>query len=125
MVKAAAAKGWIDGDGKARDGDRGAGAQGGGALEAKDGGMSQRGDTGTVDLYGVGGLFDTSFGNFNRFHEQGNAGTHGGGFAAQLLGKAMIFIEVSIQIDLGQEQQGTHSSEAHYLPPQLGGIALI
>ncbi|MGB1009502.1 MAG: hypothetical protein ACPGVP_07255, partial [Thiolinea sp.] len=56
-----------DGDGKARNGDKGSGAQGGGAIEGLDGEITKRGDKSTVSHYEVGGLFDTSFTNFNRF----------------------------------------------------------
>ena len=56
-----------DGDGVARNGDTGSGAQGGGAIEKLDGTISAKGDKTTVNLYEVGGLFDTQFANFNRF----------------------------------------------------------
>ncbi len=56
-----------DGDGAARNGDRGAGAQGGGAIEGADGAISEAGDKQSVALYEVAGLFDTSFTAFNRF----------------------------------------------------------
>ena len=56
-----------DGDGVARNGDMGSGAQGGGAIEKLDGTISAKGDKTTVNLYEVGGLFDTQFANFNRF----------------------------------------------------------
>ncbi|WBU57190.1 hypothetical protein [Paracoccus sediminicola] len=55
----------FDGDGKARNGDKGKGAQGGGAIERADGSMSRRGDKDTVESYEVGALFDTSFGSHN------------------------------------------------------------
>ena len=56
-----------DGDGVARNGDTGSGAQGGGAIEKLDGTISAKGDKTTVNLYEVGGLFDTQFANFYRF----------------------------------------------------------
>ena len=56
-----------DGDGKARNGDKGAGAQGGGAIEGLDGEISKKGDKTTVQQYEVNGIFDTDFANFNRF----------------------------------------------------------
>ena len=56
-----------DGDGEARNGDKGKGAQGGGAIEGLDGKITESGDKTTVTHYEVGGLFDTSFTNFNRF----------------------------------------------------------
>lgn len=57
-----------DGDGKARNGDKGAGAQGGGAIEKLDGSLSAKGDKETVKLYETNGLFDTGFANFNQFN---------------------------------------------------------
>ncbi len=57
-----------DGDGKARKGDKGADAQGGGVLEMLDGTISPKGDKTTYKLYEVKGLFDTNFTNFNRFY---------------------------------------------------------
>ncbi|UOG92890.1 MAG: hypothetical protein L3K52_03955 [Candidatus Thiothrix sulfatifontis] len=57
-----------DGDDKVRNGDQGAGAQGGGAIEKLDGSISEKGDKTTVNLYEVANLFDTSFANFNRFN---------------------------------------------------------
>jgi hypothetical protein len=57
----------VDGDGIARNGDTGSGAQGGGAIEKLDGTISAKGDKTTVNLYEVGGLFDTQFTNFNQF----------------------------------------------------------
>lgn len=70
----------VDGDGKARNGDEGGGAQGGGAIETaqrdpKTGKfvVSQRGDKEAYKLYETQGLFDTRFGGpFNRY--QGAAG---------------------------------------------------
>ena len=56
-----------DGDGQARNGDKGKGAQGGGAIEGLDGEITESGDKTTVTHYEVGGLFDTNFANFNRF----------------------------------------------------------
>ena len=62
-----------DGDGKARTGDKGAGAQGGGVIEKLDGTISAKGDKTTVQLYEVADLFDVNFANFNRFNGD-NAG---------------------------------------------------
>ena len=56
-----------DGDGKARNGDKGSGAQGGGAIEDLDGTITKSGDKSAVDHYTVADLFDTGFSNFNRF----------------------------------------------------------
>ena len=56
-----------DGDGEARNGDKGTGAQGGGAIEGLDGEITESGDKTTVTHYEVGSLFDTNFANFNRF----------------------------------------------------------
>ncbi len=55
-----------DGDGKARNGDTGAGAQGGGAIEGLTG-MTDKGDKSAVSLYETSGLWDTGFANFNRY----------------------------------------------------------
>ncbi|SMO45201.1 hypothetical protein [Paracoccus laeviglucosivorans] len=60
----------FDGDGKARNGDEGAGAQGGGAIQRADGSMSQAGDKDTVKSYEVGSLWDTTFQNHNSDYAQ-------------------------------------------------------
>jgi hypothetical protein len=57
-----------DGDGEARSGDRGAGAQGGGAIEDTDGNITERGDKETVTIYEVASLDDTRFDNHNKFN---------------------------------------------------------
>jgi hypothetical protein len=57
----------VDGDGIARNGDQGSGMQGGGAIEDLDGEITGAGDKTTVELYEVGGIFDTEFDNFNVF----------------------------------------------------------
>ncbi len=57
----------LDGDGVARNGDKGHGAQGGGAIETVTGEFAAKGDKTTVTAYEVSGLFDTSFANFNQF----------------------------------------------------------
>ncbi len=63
-----------DGDGKARNGDKGGKAQGGGAIENLAGDIVKAGDKSAYKLYEVGGLFDTNFANFNKFGSapQGN-----------------------------------------------------
>lgn len=57
----------FDGDGLARNGDKGRGAQGGGAIEAIWGSTADRGDKTTVENYEVRSLTDTTFNTFNRF----------------------------------------------------------
>ncbi len=66
--------GSVDGDGEARDGDKGKGTQGGGAIETLDGEIAARGDKTTVQQYEVGGLFDTQFVNNNQFAADGYGG---------------------------------------------------
>ena len=56
----------VDGDGKARNGDKGAGAQGGGAIEGLNG-VTEKGDKSAVKLYETNGLWDTNFLHFNRY----------------------------------------------------------
>ena len=55
-----------DGDGVARSGDKGKGAQGGGAIEGFHG-MTEKGDKHSVKAYETRGLFDTNFSNFNKY----------------------------------------------------------
>ncbi|OED37129.1 hypothetical protein AB833_24565 [Chromatiales bacterium (ex Bugula neritina AB1)] len=55
-----------DGDGEARNGDKGAGAQGGGAIESLND-RTEAGDTSAVGLYETNELWDTGFSNFNRY----------------------------------------------------------
>ncbi len=59
-----------DGDGQARNGDEGKGAQGGGAIETIDGTISEKGDKETYKAYEVTSLFDTEFEQFNKFNHQ-------------------------------------------------------
>lgn len=71
----------FDGDGKARNGDTGSGAQGGGAIEGLDGKFSSKGDKNTVRDYEVSNLYDTHFQNHNRDYGQwsmleGDRGNH-------------------------------------------------
>lgn len=56
-----------DGDGKARDGDKGHYAQGGGAIEGADGTITKVGDKEAIKVYEVKDLKDTTFRNNNRF----------------------------------------------------------
>lgn len=57
----------FDGDGVARNGDKGKGAQGGGAIEELSGLQTQRGDKQAVAAYEVDSLTDTDFNAFNRY----------------------------------------------------------
>lgn len=57
----------FDGDSEARNGDKGKGAQGGGAIEAIWGSTTERGDKTTVEHYEVDSLMDTDFNTFNRY----------------------------------------------------------
>lgn len=65
----------VDGDGKARNGDEGGGAQGGGAIDTAQRDpntgkfvRSEKGDKETYKQYETNGLFDTAFASpFNRF----------------------------------------------------------
>lgn len=65
----------FDGDGKARNGDMGSGAQGGGAIETLANTVTQKGDKHTVSMYEVRDLHDTNFHGFNRFGAQGSTGS--------------------------------------------------
>ncbi|AGT08872.1 VWD domain-containing protein [Paracoccus aminophilus] len=60
----------FDGDGQARRGDEGSGAQGGGAIARADGSMSQAGDKDAVKSYEVAALWDTTFQTHNVDHGQ-------------------------------------------------------
>ena len=60
--------GTVDGDGIAREGDKGTNAQGGGGILKLDGTIAPAGDTETVKLYELDNLFNTDFENFNRFN---------------------------------------------------------
>lgn len=63
----------FDGDGKARRGDAGAGAQGGGAIEGANGVISAAGDKSAVKSYEVSALWDTTFQNHNSDYAQQGA----------------------------------------------------
>ena len=56
----------FDGDGKARNGDKGAGVQGGGAIEDVHVHIARAGDTSAVKSYEVAALWDTNFQHHNR-----------------------------------------------------------
>lgn len=55
----------FDADDDARNGDKGTGAQGGGAIERADGSMSRSGDKKAVESYEVSALWDTTFHTHN------------------------------------------------------------
>lgn len=63
----------FDGDGQARHGDAGAGAQGGGAIEGTNGAVSAAGDKSAVKSYEVSALWDTTFHNHNSDYAQQGA----------------------------------------------------
>lgn len=58
----------FDGDGEARNGDKGRGAQGGGAIENL-ATMTDRGDKSAIRDYEVSSLHSTNFGAHNRYHD--------------------------------------------------------
>ena len=60
----------FDGDGKARNGDKGAGVQGGGAIEDINGNIARSGDKSAVKSYEVAALWDTNFQHHNADHGQ-------------------------------------------------------
>ncbi len=62
--------GTVDADTEARNGDRGAGTQGGGAIEDVDGNVTARGDKEAVKSYEVEDLFDTGFEDHNKFSSE-------------------------------------------------------
>ena len=57
----------FDGDGKARNGDKGSGAQGGGAIETVGGSFTEAGDKTTVGSYEVGGMHAVGDSLFSRY----------------------------------------------------------
>ncbi len=57
----------FDGDGEARNGDKGSGAQGGGAIETVGGSMTEEGDKTTVGSYEVGSMHAVGEGLFSRY----------------------------------------------------------
>jgi hypothetical protein len=59
----------FDGDGEARNGDKGRGAQGGGAIEGADGEMIAEGDRTSIEMYEVDGIHDRNFTEFNQFFD--------------------------------------------------------
>jgi len=59
--------GTVDGDGLARNGDAGAGAQGGGGIMTLDGTIAPLGDMETIKDYELDHLFNTNFTKFNSF----------------------------------------------------------
>lgn len=63
----------FDGDGKARNGDKGKGAQGGGAIENLAMDQTERGDKESIQSYEVSGLMDTNFTSFNRYTDLSGA----------------------------------------------------
>lgn len=65
----------FDLDDDARNGDKGKGTQGGGAIEGLDGEITARGDRTTVENYEVTGLYDRNFDDFNQFFDDAESGT--------------------------------------------------
>ncbi len=57
----------FDGDGEARNGDKGRGAQGGGAIETVGGSFTEAGDKTTVGSYEVGSMHAVGEGLFSRY----------------------------------------------------------
>jgi len=57
----------FDGDGEARNGDKGSGAQGGGAIETVGGSFTEEGDKTTVGSYEVGSMHAVGEGLFSRY----------------------------------------------------------
>ncbi|MEM6941351.1 MAG: VWD domain-containing protein [Pseudomonadota bacterium] len=89
----------VDGDGKARDGDRGKGTQGGGAIEDLHGNITARGDKTTVKEYEVSGLFDTTFKNFNQF-DAGKADGGKGDGAGDGKGGGNVTVDADVKADV-------------------------
>ena len=65
----------FDADDDARNGDKGKGTQGGGAIEGLDGEITDRGDRSTVQEYEVSGLYDRNFESFNQFFDDAESGS--------------------------------------------------
>lgn len=63
----------FDADDDARNGDKGKGTQGGGAIEGLDGEITERGDRSTVENYEVSGLYDRNFDDFNQFFDDADS----------------------------------------------------
>lgn len=103
----------FDGDGIARNGDKGAGAQGGGAIENLALIQTERGDKSAVVNYEVASLTDTNFTSFNRFRDLSGApfaakfddffarGFGTGDVAMRAFGKAYAALSLSIVASTG------------------------
>lgn len=115
----------VDGDGQARNGDKGKGKQGGGAIEGVNGEITQRGDTATVELYEVDGLFDTGFQTFNKFNPAGDPAPASGGFAASLTLQTLVYanfaVDFSAKLNIAVSD-GLEPDEQRKHQPTTGAI---
>ena len=85
----------FDGDGVARNGDKGRGAQGGGAIETVLFDQSLRGDKQTVSAYEVGSMHAVGQGRFDRYGP-GHVHTQMGGMSPEQLQAGYQFLTASI-----------------------------
>lgn len=67
----------FDSDDDARNGDKGKGTQGGGAIEDANGNITERGDREAIELYEVDNVHDRNFTNFNQFFDEYEANPEG------------------------------------------------
>ena len=67
----------FDSDDDARNGDKGKGTQGGGAIEDANGNITERGDTDAIGLYEVDNVHDRNFTEFNQFFDEYEADPEG------------------------------------------------
>lgn len=89
----------FDADDDARNGDKGKGAQGGGAIEGSNGNITNAGDKSAVENYEVDGLYDRNFEDFNQFFDpSGSTGSGGWGNEAvdRLMAQAFASVAQSM-----------------------------
>lgn len=103
----------FDGDGEARNGDKGKGRQGGGAIEDADGNITERGDRTAVESYEVDGLHDQSFQTHNQsFDAEGSMLDEQGGLTAeqqQMMDQMMqqfVMMAFSMMAQMQQQMAG-------------------
>lgn len=96
----------FDADNQARNGDKGAGAQGGGAIEGSNGNISNAGDKSAVKNYEVDGLYDRNFEDFNQFFDDAESDPAGNSDKLnEMVNMAMVSLAQSLMSLLNLQQE--------------------
>jgi von Willebrand factor type D domain len=98
----------FDADSDVRNGDKGSGAQGGGAIEGSNGNITSAGDRSAVEQYEVDGLYDRNFEDFNQFFDDAESDATGNSDRMnELVNMAMVSLAQSLMSLLNLQQEMT------------------